>query len=132
MKIIFLILLTSSLVGCSKPNAWVKLTTSQDGGTTVYFNPSTGSRDGNVVRVMELSDYLTPRGGQRGVPRLSLEVQAEYDCDRFTFRYLSLYAHSGNMGTGEVVATDAIPSAWQALPKDSFGYRTAKEICSEL
>lgn len=71
-------------------------------GYTVYVEPDTIRRNGEVVKVWALMDFYTLQI-EPSPPYLSVKSQRELDCTEARVRLLALTAFSGNMGSGKVV-----------------------------
>lgn len=71
-------------------------------GYTVYVEPDTIRRNGEVVKLRALMDFYTMQT-EPSPPYLSVQSQREFDCIEERVRLLALTAFSGNMGTGKVV-----------------------------
>ena len=69
---------------------------------TVYVDPDTISRNGDVVKVWALMDFKTIQN-EPGPPHLSVKSQREFDCTEERVWLLALTAFSGNMGNGNAV-----------------------------
>lgn len=69
---------------------------------TVYLDPDTISRNGDVVKVWALMDFKTIQT-EPLPPHLSVKSQREFDCTEERVRLLALTAFTGNMGSGNKV-----------------------------
>jgi len=89
---------------------WVQVSTANP-GMTVYADPDSIRRKGELVKMWSLYDFKT---GQyvRGVLLLSSKGQIEYDCAEERLRGLAVAEFSGNMGKGTVVYTDSYEGKW--------------------
>jgi len=96
---------------------------------TVYADPDTIRRKGELVKMWSLYDFKTEQY-VRGVLLLSSKGQIEYDCAEERLRGLAVAEFSGNMGKGTVVYTDSSEGKWipvaphgvvQALWKVAYG-----------
>jgi hypothetical protein len=99
---------------------WMSVSKNES-GTTVYVDPGTIRRNGNLVKVWELDDNETIRTSAAGISYLSLKVQSEYDCAEEQRRILASYGYSGQMGTGEIVFSRPDPGKWAPVIPGSVG-----------
>ena len=81
---------------------WVEVNGTFEAGQTVYVDPDTIRRRGEMAEMMALYDYKTSQS-TAGDAFLSRKVQNEYDCIQEMRRMVSVTEFSGNMGTGKVV-----------------------------
>ncbi len=98
MQIFILILLT--VASGSAMAEWVPV-----GGNdrfTLYSDPTTISKSGNMVKMLRLTDFKTVQGNI-GEHYMSTKRQDEYDCVRERRRIIFVAAHSKKMGEGYVV-----------------------------
>ena len=97
-------LLITLLVLSSGPaySEWVAVGGNEEAGVTVYADPGTIRRKGNLVKVWHLNDFKTVQI-VNGISYLSVKAQHEYDCTKDRERILALMTFSGNMGSGKVV-----------------------------
>ena len=68
---------------------------------TVYFDPETIRRKGNLVTMVQLIDFRTMQGGRSPSRFSSTKIHKEFDCAEERLRLLALTDFWGNMGTGE-------------------------------
>jgi hypothetical protein len=71
-------------------------------GMTVYVNPDTSRRNGEVVELWVLANYMTIQT-EPLPPYLSETSQREIDCTQERIRLLAVTTFSGNMGSGELL-----------------------------
>jgi len=98
------LLLVALLILSSVPayGEWVEVSVNVEAGQTVYVDPDTIRRKGDMVEMWALYDNKTPQPAV-GDAYLSRKVQSEYDCTQEMRRMLSVTEFSGNMGSGKVV-----------------------------
>jgi hypothetical protein len=89
---------------------WVKA--GENGAATIYFDSSTISREGNIVKMSKLVDYPTPPVQNFTKPFKSFKVQIEFDCKEGNSRRVSDVFYADNMGKGEAVLTEKIDEGW--------------------
>src|SRR5262249_8673217 len=102
----FGLLITLLLLSCRTASAeWVSVAGKVEEGLTeytLYVEPDTMRRSGDVVELSTLVDFTTTQTTP-SPPHLSVRSRSEIDCSADRIRVLSLTAFSGNMGSGEVV-----------------------------
>jgi hypothetical protein len=98
---------------------WLKVSSSDDGTSTAYVNPSTILKNGGKVKMWVLLDFriVKTTGGNT---YLSARQENEFDCKEIKRRLLSYTLHSGNMGTGNVVYQDSKLGNWEVVNPDSL------------
>jgi hypothetical protein len=123
------LLLIILLFLCSAPAyaEWVKVSASDDKAVTVYADPDTIRRKGNLVKLWSLVDYKTIQTYSGGSV-LSAKGQSEYDCEEERTRVLGGITFSGNMGRGEVVARHSEKEQWVPV---SIGQLMWKLACAK-
>jgi hypothetical protein len=110
---------------------WVEIASSETlGGYTIYVDPDTIRRKGNLVTIWTLSDYKVVQG-QMGSSWISIKVLDEYDCTEEKFRILASSAYAEPMGTGELVYYDSDPGKWTPVVPDSVGQAMWKAACGK-
>ena len=68
---------------------------------TVYVNPDTIHREGNLVTMWQLIDFKWMKGNGRGANRFfSTKTHKEFDCEEKRLRLLAFTEFSQHMGTG--------------------------------
>ncbi len=98
---------------------WVKVGENDD-GKTLYVDPDTIRRKGDLVKMWHLHDYKTIET-YRGNSFMSNKSQWEYDCAEEQIRALAEYEYSGPMGNGELVRSDSNPRNWAPVIPGSMG-----------
>ena len=89
---------------------WVMYAKTEE--ATLYFDPATIRKDGNLRRVWQLQDLRKRgRGGE-----MSRRMRIEYDCKQERSRYLGISGHSKSMADGEILETGGEDNVWQATP----------------
>lgn len=96
---------------------WMSITKTEE-GTTVYADPDTIRRKGNLVKMWDLHDFKTVQTAAGG-SYLSSKAQNEYDYTEERFRVLVLSNFSGNMGTSILVYIDQDEKKWMPVPPHS-------------
>jgi hypothetical protein len=97
------LLLLTLLVLSSGPAyaEWMSLGAS-DSGTTVYADPTTIRREGDLVKMLVLFDFKTKQS-KADVSYLSAKAQMEYDCAGQRFEGHAVLYFSDNMGNGRLL-----------------------------
>jgi hypothetical protein len=67
---------------------------------TVYIDPDTIRREGNLVALWQLIDFKTMQGGRSPCRFLSTKTHKEFDCAGKRLRLLAFTEFSRRMGTG--------------------------------
>ena len=100
---------------------WVAIGSSDSlGGYTVYVDPNTIRRNGNLVKVWALTDYTTLQTmADRSF--LSSKTQNEFDCAEERQRELAVTWFSSKMGTGNGVWTNFDETMWRPVAPGSVG-----------
>jgi len=101
------LLLLSSGPACAE---WMSLGASES-GTTVYADPTTKSRDGDLVKMWVLFDFKTAQT-KAGISYLSAKAHMEYDCAKQRFEGLAVMYISGNMGSGNILDRSSGKGTW--------------------
>ena len=99
-----LLTLMQVLISTSAMAKWVKVGSSADVdvGITLYADPATILKSGNMVKMLRLTDFKAVQGNI-GEHYMSTKRQDEYDCVRERRRIIFVAAHSKKMGEGYVV-----------------------------
>jgi hypothetical protein len=114
-SLIMLLLLSSGPVYAE----WVALGEG-DSETTVYVDPDTIRRKGDLVKVWELYDFK-PIRTVVGDSYFSSKAQIENDCAEERRRTLAFTWFSGNMGSGKVVFSESHEGRWAPVAPDTIG-----------
>ena len=110
---------------------WVKgAYTESEGGYTMWFDPDTIRRKGDLVKIWVLYDHKTKQTVV-GSSYLSERVQQQYDCAEERYRFLLRTWFSGYMGTGDVVFNISNESEWEAVAPGSVGNAVWKVACDK-
>jgi hypothetical protein len=109
---------------------WVLVSGDDEAGLTVYVDPDTIRRKGNLVTMWGLIDYKTIQI-IAGDSLLSIQRQNEYDCAEVRTRMLAFTWFSGNMGSGQVVHSDSDEDKWKPVAPDSVAEALRKIGCGK-
>ena len=107
---------------------WVKVEGNEF--VTLYVNPATIGRAGSKVKMLTLVDYKTVNESG-GYPHMSTKAQHEYDCTENQWRLMNYSYHSGSMGGGELVYTEAKPGTWEPVKLGSGAQVRWKIACGK-
>lgn len=126
----FLILITLLAPAIAQAE-WVKLASVSEGEVTVYVDPASIKREGNVVEFSALFNYATVRT-LSGAPFQSATMQEEIDCAGKQSRTLAVSSHSEPMAGGHIVSTATgghVP--WTPIAPESIASAIVKFVCRE-
>jgi hypothetical protein len=108
---------------------WVAIGYSESlGGYTVYVDPDTIRRNGDLVKVWALTDYSTIQT-VADTSFLSSKAQNEFDCAEERQRELAVTWFSGNMGNGNGVWNTTDETKWRPVAPGSVGQGVWKFAC---
>lgn len=108
---------------------WVPL--GDNNKMTVYADPDTIRRKGNLVKIWVLMDYKTAQTSAAGKSYLSSKGQSEFDCAEERRRTLAYRFFSGHMGKGNVVFTNSDEDKWEPVEPGSVGQIMWKLACGK-
>ena len=109
---------------------WVLASGNDDAGLTVYVDPATIRRKGNLVKMWQLHDYKTVQT-VAGDSLLSIKRYNEYDCTEERTRMLAYTWFSGNMGRGTVLYSTPDEQEWEPVTPRSINRTLWKVACSK-
>ena len=109
---------------------WVLTSGNDDAGLTVYVDPDTIRRKGNLVKMWQLYDYKTVQT-VAGDSLLSIKRYNEYDCTEERTRMLAYTWFSGNMGRGKVVYSTPDEQQWEPVIPPSINRTLWNVACSK-
>jgi len=109
---------------------WVLVSGDDEAGLTVYVDPDTILRKGNLVKMWQLYDYKTVQA-VAGDSLLSIQRQNEYDCTDERTRMLAFTWFSSNMGKGRVVYRTADEQQWEPVIPRSIDQALWKVACGK-
>lgn len=95
--------------------AWVFVSSDDEAEMTVYVDPDTIRRSGDLVKMWHLSDRKTVEGYG------SIKSQREYDCAAARHRLLAASILSEHMGRGQVLSDNVQEGRWIPVAPDSSG-----------
>lgn len=117
---------------CSSAMAeWVFIGTTEDQSSTIYGDPATRRRAGDVVKVWILTNYAKPRKSPNGF-YTSAKIQKNVDCKEERMRNLALVAYKGAMGIGDIDGSENTPNSdWSPVVPDSLGESISQWACAK-
>jgi len=117
------LLLALLLATSSAWAGWVQV--GQVDSSDFYIDPETIRKDGNLVKVWQMSDLK--KQTKEGV--LSRRGRFEYDCKQERFRTLSITTHSEPMAGGETLDSLTPNGNWLDIPPSSAVAAILKIVC---
>ncbi|MEP6959211.1 MAG: surface-adhesin E family protein [Nitrospirota bacterium] len=127
----FWLLITLLMLSSGSVHAeWEALVENEEVGMTVYVDPATIRRAGDLVSMWQLFDYKTIQT-VAGELVVSSKVHSEYDCFEERSRRLAFTDHSGKMGRGEAAISDSNKGEWQPVAPESMGQHLWRFACSK-
>jgi hypothetical protein len=100
---------------------------------TVYIDPATIVREGNLVTIWQLTDFRWMQGGPRATPRfLSTKTQKQFECMEKRVRLLTYTEFSHRMATGKASGGSVDQNMWLAVEPDSINHALWEIACGRL
>ena len=101
------------------------------GGFTIYVDPATVLRQGDLVKMLVLYDFRFVQA-IKGISYLSATWQQEFDCADPRSRHLSYKYHSDNRANGKVMlAGDEQDSKWSRVAPKSASAILWNIVCAK-
>jgi hypothetical protein len=120
-----------ALLGVGRAQAeWVDIGGKVEQGLTVYLDPDTVHRQGDVVTLWALFDYKTIQSIVGG-PWLSSKAQRQFDCVKNRVRLLGYMTFTGSMGSGDPVFSNSQESKWEPMEANSMDRKLSEVACSK-
>jgi hypothetical protein len=107
---------------------WVEVGITDE--ATVYADPDTIRRKGDLVKMWYLHDFKTTQTVLKK-SYLSSRSQDEYDCTGDRHRALASTSFSGNMGSGKVRSSYSIKGKWEPVPPGAMTQTLWKVACDK-
>jgi len=109
---------------------WAKIGVSRKAGDafTLYVDPATVQRNGNLARMWDLRDFSQPQTID-GQAYLSEKTQVEFDCEAKKARILATIDCAARMCAGRIVYSDADSSEWNVVGANTLGELEWKAAC---
>ena len=125
MRVILMLLLI--VVSSSAMAEWVEIGEDKEETYTVYADPDTILKTGNIVKMWSLLDYRMDK--DNGVT--SVRGKGEHDCKEKKSRIPFVVSYSEHMGGGETVETHIEPEpSWQQPPAGSVAEAVLEFACA--
>jgi hypothetical protein len=109
---------------------WVLTSGDDEAGLTVFVDPDSIRRKGNLVKMWQLYDYKTVQT-VAGDSLLSIKRYNEFDCTGVRTRMRAYTWFAGNMGTGKVVYSTTDEQQWEPVIPRSINHTLLKVACSQ-
>lgn len=124
------LLVLSSGLACAN---WVAVEKNNQlaGSMTVYVDPDTIHRKGDLVMMWQLIDYKTMQGGRSPSRFSSMKMQKQFDCVEVRVRLLRATVYWGNMGTGDPTEAYIEQSNWTLVEPDSVDQALWEVACNK-
>ena len=126
-----LLLITLLVLGSGPVYAeWVAVEETP-GLRTVYVDPDTIRREGNVVTLWQLMDFKSTQGNRSPSRFLSTKTQMQFDCAEKRLRLLAFTEFSRNMGAG--IPNDGYVDTcnWVPVEPDSMNQTLWEVACGK-
>jgi len=99
---------------------------------TVYIDPTTLRREGNLSTVWQLTDFRWMQGGARGTPRfLSTKTHKQFKCAGKHLRLLAFTEFSQRMATGDAAEGYVDKEIWLPVVPDSINHALWELVCGQ-
>jgi hypothetical protein len=99
---------------------------------TVYVDPGTIHREGNLVTVWQLINFKWMQGSPRGPNRfLSTETHKQFDCAEKRIRFLAFTEFSRRMGTGIPADGYVDNGIWLPVEPESINQALSEMACGK-
>jgi len=98
---------------------------------TVYVDPDTIHRKGDLVMMWQLIDYKTMQGGRSPSRFSSMTMQKQFDCLEARVRLLRAMVFWGNMGTGDQTEAYVEEDNWVLVEPDSVDQALWEVACNK-
>jgi len=131
LLLIFLLVLSPTLVFAD----WVVVQRDyfSPGLQTVYMDPTSLQRDGNLVTISQLIDYKWMQGNYVGTPRfLSTTARKQFDCVGQRIRSLSFTEYYGHMATGVAMSAYVANDQWLPIESQTLNHALWEIACGQL
>lgn len=97
---------------------------------TVYIDPDTIRREGNLVTMWQLIDFKWMQGNPRGPTRfLSTKTHKQFDCAEKRVRFLAFTDFSRGMGTGIAANEYVDKDNWLPVEPESISQALWEVAC---
>lgn len=128
-KAVFLLLAAASGGALADWSKWEMVDRTES--FIVYADTATIRKTGDIARMWDLSDAKTEKAFAVIKASRSFKSEREYDCAKQQLRLLYISWHSGNMGEGAIIGSDANAGNWQPALLGTIGERLWKIACGK-
>ena len=120
------------LVGTPAYAGWEQVETKNQlaGMRSMYIDPSTIQKEGNLVTVVELIDFKDMQGGTSPGRYSSQKIRVQFDCAKEQLRFLSITDYADNMGGGDKVG-GASGGDWEPVKSTSIHRNVWEAVCKK-
>lgn len=98
---------------------------------TVYVDPGTIRREGQIVTLWQLTDYRWKQGGMIGRRFQSSRTKKEFDCAIPRYRTGAFTDFSGHMGTGDARDGYVEDDGWRPVDPESLNQGLWNMACGK-
>ena len=98
---------------------------------TVYVDPGTIRREGNLVTMWQLIDFKTMQGNRSPSRFLSTKTHKQIDCAEERLRLLAFTEFSRRMGTGIAANGYVDKDNWLPVESESINYALWEVACGK-
>ncbi len=124
-KVILILML--AVVSISAKAEWVNIYS--DENFSIFADPSTISKNGNLVKMESLYDFKAAQAITTRNPSRSETWQKEFDCQVKKFRPLHMTLYPENMGKGTAIRINDEVGNWTPIQNDSLNEIEWKIAC---
>lgn len=131
-KIILMLLL--AVLSNSAMARWVAVSQigDENGSITIYADPATIQKAGNMVKMWSMHDRNIAAKGSNRKLHLSAKSQDEFDCKEEQIRTISFFVYPKNMGRGKAVSSGSnLNKNWKHVPPGSVLETLWKIACGK-
>lgn len=101
------------------------------GSMTVYVDPDTLHREGDLVMMWQLIDFKTMQGGRSPSRFSSMKMQKQFDCVEARVRLLRATVYWDNMRTGDPTEAYVEKGNWVLVEPDSVDQALWEVACNK-
>jgi len=109
---------------------WGAIGTLED--ETIYIDPQTIHRKGDLVDISVISDFKTAKHLQDGSLYLSARRLHQYNCKEQRFRLLAVTLFAGNLGKGAMLDDLHKEGTWRPIPSDNVSRQMMELVCPQV
>lgn len=97
---------------------------------TIYVDPTSLQRDGNLATISQLIDYKWMQGNYVGTPRfLSTTARKQFDCTGRRVRSLTFTEYYGHMATGVAMSAYVANNQWLPIELQTLNHALFEIAC---